>query len=224
VELEVVFEYEIGHINVQLPPDGEEAGEYDLLQKLPPSEPPKQNAMVDEVDRKAAENDEGTLTAWHNDSYPWVCVCMLSDPTGMVGGETALRKGDGSILKVRGPQIGSAVMMQGGLINHVALKALGAGERITMVTSFRPKDPKAYDSSNLGNVKKVSDHDKLFYQWSSYRAGVLAKRTEVFQASLMGLNAKEIQMKTLEWAEEQIEYLKITARELTDEGEKGNYN
>ena len=29
---------------------------------------------------------------------------MLSDCTGMVGGETALRTGDGEIVKVRGPQ------------------------------------------------------------------------------------------------------------------------
>lgn len=222
VELEVVFDYEIGHINVQLPPGADP--ENDILGNIPTAEPPKQVAQVNEEDRKAAEKDEGTLTAWHNDSYPWVCVCMLSDPTGMVGGETALRKGDGSILKVRGPQIGSAVMMQGGLINHVALKAMGAGERITMVTSFRPKDPNAYDGSNLGNVKKVSDHDKLFEQWSSYRAGVLAKRSEDFKNSLAGLSAAEIQKATKEWADKQIEYIQTTVRELTDEGHKGNYN
>jgi hypothetical protein len=223
VELEVVFDYEIGHINVQLP-SAEDGSDFDLLKQLPPAEPPKQNIQVDEKDREAAKNDIGTITAWHNDSYPWVCVCMLSDPTGMVGGETALRRGDGNILKVRGPEVGSAVMMQGGLINHVALKAMGTGERITMVTSFRPKDPKAYDNSNLGNVKRVSNHDKLYQQWSTYRAGVLAKRAEAFKESLVGLNAKEIQEKTSQWAEEQIEYLTVTARELTDQGAKGNYN
>ncbi|KAH8807844.1 hypothetical protein F5884DRAFT_821401 [Xylogone sp. PMI_703] len=222
VELEVVFDYEIGHINVQLPPGDDNKD--DILGNIPPAEPPKQIAQVSEDDRKFAEKDEGTLTAWHNDSYPWVCVCMLSDPTGMVGGETALRRGDGSILKVRGPQIGSAVMMQGGLINHVALKAMGAGERITMVTSFRPKDPKAYDGSNLGNVKKVSDHSRLFEQWTSYRAGVLAKRADAFKDSLTGLSAEEIHKITKAWADEQIEYIKTTVRELTDEGHKGNYN
>jgi hypothetical protein len=223
VELEVVFDYEIGHINVQLP-SAEEGADFDILKQLPPAVPPKQNIQVDDEAREAAKNDMGTITAWHNDSYPWVCVCMLSDPTGMVGGETALRKGDGSILKVRGPEVGSAVMMQGGLINHVALKAMGTGERITMVTSFRPKDPKAYDNSNLGNVKRVSDHNKLYYQWASYRAGVLAKRSEAFKESLVGLNAAEIEKKTSEWAKEQIEYLTVTARELTDQGAKGNYN
>ncbi|KUJ11369.1 uncharacterized protein LY89DRAFT_689231 [Mollisia scopiformis] len=220
VELEVVFDYEIGHINVQLPQGVDK--DQDVV--LPPAMPPKQDLKVSEEDRRASEKDEGNITAWHNDSYPWVCVCMLSDSTGMVGGETALRTGDGKLLKVRGPGMGYAVMMQGGLINHVALKALGGGERITMVTSFRPKDPNAYDNSNLGNVKKVSDHAALFGQWSAYRAENLAKRALAFKDSLVGLSAEDISRVTNEWAEEQIAYLKVTAKELTDEGAKGNYN
>lgn len=222
VELEVVFDYEIGHINVQLPKvEGEEGN--DILERLPPAIPPKQDIVVDERAKEAATTDEGHLTAWHNDSYPWVCVVMLSDPTGMVGGETALRKGDGCLLKVRGPEVGSAVMMQGGLINHVALKALGNGERITMVTSFRPRNALAYDSSNLGNVKQVSNHDVLFKQWATYRAENIAKRALMFQESLIGLDAEGIKRVTKEWTEEQIEYLKVTSMELTDQGCKGNY-
>lgn len=41
--------------------------------------------------------------AWHYDSFPFVCVTMLSDCTGMVGGETAMRTPNGKIMKVRGP-------------------------------------------------------------------------------------------------------------------------
>jgi hypothetical protein len=225
VELEVVFDYEIGHINVQLPPGNDDGTDETALKNIPPAIPPKQIIQVGEEERREAEKDVGTLTAWHNDSYPWVCVCMLSDPTGMVGGETALRKGDGGIMKIRGQQqLGTAVMMQGGLINHVALKAMGAGERITAVTSFRPKNPAAFDLSNLGNVKKVSDHDQLFRQWTSYRLEVMAKRSEAFKESLVGLNAEQIHKATKEWADDQIEYLKTTVREMTDEGCKGNYN
>lgn len=129
------------------------------------------------------------------------------------------------ILKVQGHQaVGSAIMMQGGLINHVALKALGAGERITMVTSFRPKNPDAYDGSNLGNVKKVSDHDRLYEQWTRYRVEVLEKRAESFKSSFSGLNADEIHGAAKKWADEQIEYLQHTVREMTDGGCKGNYN
>ncbi|KAF2095791.1 hypothetical protein NA57DRAFT_78571 [Rhizodiscina lignyota] len=225
-ELDVVFDYEIGHINVQLPP-GQAETEEDIDRLLPPIEPVRQSATVDDAEaERAAKEGIANVTAWHNDSYPWVCVVMLSDPTGMKGGETALRKGDGSILKVRGPQCGYAVMMQGGLINHVALKALGEGERITMVTSFRPRDPYERDNSNLGNVKAVSDHGKLYTQWAVYRAEVMAKRAALFAEKLKESKktADEVEKELGEWVKEQIKYLEHSARELTTDGEKGNYN
>ena len=44
--------------------------------------------------------DDGTsAVAWHYDSFPFVCVTMLSDCTGMVGGETALRTPNGDIMR-----------------------------------------------------------------------------------------------------------------------------
>lgn len=49
--------------------------------------------------------DEESAFAWHRDSYPFVCVTMLSDCTGMVGGETAMRMGNGEVMKVRGPSM-----------------------------------------------------------------------------------------------------------------------
>lgn len=51
-----------------------------------------------------SEEDEEAIVGWHRDSYPFVCVLMMSDTTGMIGGETALRTGTGEIKKVRGPQ------------------------------------------------------------------------------------------------------------------------
>jgi hypothetical protein len=225
-ELEVVFDYEIGHINVQLPP-GKAKSDADIANLLPPAIPPKQSVDVDSTAaEEAAKGDIQNVTSWHNDSYPWVCVVMLSDPTGMKGGETALRKGDGSLLKVRGPSMGSAVMMQGGLINHVALKALGDGERITMVTSFRPKDPHMPDNSNLGNVRKVSEQGALYSQWSVYRAEVLAKRAQLFAEKLKKttMSGEEVEQVMGKWALEQIKYLEFSANEITGSGSMGNYD
>jgi len=34
------------------------------------------------------------------DSYPYVCVLMLSETEGMVGGETYIKKGNGEAQKV----------------------------------------------------------------------------------------------------------------------------
>lgn len=233
VDLQVVMDYEIGHTCVQLPPGMDEGidavgtvvgTDAFPLKYIPPAEPPKQIACVTEQEREEAERDGAVLTRWHSDSYPWVCVVMLSDPTGMVGGETALQKGDGEVLKVKGHEkVGSAVMMQGGLITHVALKAMGMNERITMITSFRPKDPCKWDGSNLRNVKYVSNHDKLFEEWTRYRVEVLEKRAEAFKKSLVGLKAKEIHAKAKQWADEQNAYLDTTVTEMTDEGMKGDY-
>lgn len=56
-----------------------------------------------------AEDDDLPAFAWHRDSYPFVCVTMLSDCTGMVGGETALKTASGEIMKVRGPAMVSYI-------------------------------------------------------------------------------------------------------------------
>lgn len=49
------------------------------------------------------DDDEKPVVGWHTDSYPFVCVTMLSDCTNMIGGETALRTANNEVLKVRGP-------------------------------------------------------------------------------------------------------------------------
>lgn len=76
------MDYEIGHINLSVPA------------------PKKLNANGEEV---APKEDDDAIVGWHRDSYPFVCVLMMSDTTGMVGGETALKTADGAIKKVRGP-------------------------------------------------------------------------------------------------------------------------
>jgi hypothetical protein len=56
--------------------------------------------------KKTAEiQDDIPVTKWHTDSYPFVCVLMMSDASNMVGGETALKSSSGEIMKVRGPQM-----------------------------------------------------------------------------------------------------------------------
>ena len=82
VELVPVMDYEIGHINMSVPGVRKEYDHSILM----------------------SEDDEDAIVGWHRDSYPFVCVLMMSDTTGMVGGETALRTGFGDIKKVRGPQ------------------------------------------------------------------------------------------------------------------------
>ena len=74
------MDYEIGHINISVPDSKSNA------EQLP-----------------GDEDDRDPVVGWHRDSYPFVCVLMMSDTTDMIGGETALRTGTGAIKKVRGP-------------------------------------------------------------------------------------------------------------------------
>ncbi|OAP59152.1 hypothetical protein AYL99_06450 [Fonsecaea erecta] len=220
VDLDVVFDYEIAHINVQV--DALEDG-MPLDAALPPAMPPNQapSTPLPVIDQSEELSSVGR---WHTDSYPWVCVCMLSDPSNMIGGETGLRKGDGTIAKIRGPQVGWAVMMQGGCIEHIALRAIGTGERVTMVTSFRPRDPSLKDVSNLGNVKKSSRHDQLFKQWSTYRLDVLEKRARLLRERIEkgDFSGEEIAKLVAQWNEEQIPYMKHTAVEMVGPGNEGS--
>ncbi|KUJ22391.1 uncharacterized protein LY89DRAFT_606913 [Mollisia scopiformis] len=140
VELVPVMDYEIGHINLSVP------------------------GMIQNQGM-----EEDALVGWHRDSYPFVCVLMMSDTTNMVGGETALRTGTGEIKKVRGPSKGCAVVLQGRYIDHQALKAFGGQERVTMVTSFRPRSPRIRDDTVLNTVRPISNLSDLYGQAVEYQ-------------------------------------------------------
>lgn len=91
IDLIPAMDWEIGNVNVSVQ-----------------TEEQKNRALAEAAQKEAdgtANDDDKPIVDWHTDSYPFVCVTMLSDCTDMIGGETALRKADGSIMKVRGPQV-----------------------------------------------------------------------------------------------------------------------
>ncbi|KAI8266671.1 hypothetical protein K4K58_009370 [Colletotrichum sp. SAR11_239] len=154
VDLIPNIQYEVGNINISI-----------------------QKAASDE-DKAAAKNGDNTsVTKWHYDAFPFVCVVMMSDATNMLGGETALKTGTGEVLKVRGPQMGRYV-------EHQALAAIGGAERITMITSFRPRDPCVKDDSVLTSIRPISELSELYYQWAKYRAEVVRARLDAMLNTL----------------------------------------
>jgi hypothetical protein len=135
------------------------------------------NISINDQDAQVVTfGDETSAVAWHYDSFPFVCVTMVSDCTGMLGGETAIKLPNGHVQKVRGPSMGTAVVMQGRYIYHQALKAFGGRERIAMVTSFRPKSPFVRDETVLTGVRGISDLDQLYPQYTQYRLAILEER------------------------------------------------
>jgi hypothetical protein len=83
IDLVPVMDWEISHINISVKSEEQARAEVEGM----------------------AEDDMKPIVDWHTDSYPFVCVTMLSDCTTMIGGETALRKADRSIVKIRGPHM-----------------------------------------------------------------------------------------------------------------------
>ena len=93
IDLVPSMDLEIGHINISIKSEEKKNEELAALQQ--------QDKNLGEAGKPVVD--------WHTDSYPFVCVLMLSDASTMIGGETALRTGSGEILKVRGPQMVSEV-------------------------------------------------------------------------------------------------------------------
>ncbi|RSL62900.1 hypothetical protein CEP54_005538 [Fusarium duplospermum] len=150
VEVVPAFDFDIANINISVSDD--------------------KNAEISIGENKlrdGSDNDNLSSVAWHYDSFPFVCVVMMSDCTGMVGGETAVRKPNGEVIK-------SADLAR--YIEHQALKALGGRERITMVTSLRPKSPFIRDESVLTGVRGISNLDELYHQYTEYRLEILEER------------------------------------------------
>ncbi|KAI0160231.1 hypothetical protein GGR57DRAFT_499644 [Xylariaceae sp. FL1272] len=169
IDLVPALDIDIAHINLSVKSEEEKREELEAVKE-------RANHEADEGIAGCPWEDDKPIVGWHTDSYPFVCVTMLSDCAEMVGGETALRTGTGDIIKVRGPQMGCAVVLQGRYIEHQALRTLGGTERITMVTSFRPRDPSARDDTVLTTVRPISNVTELYNQFSEYRFEILEER------------------------------------------------
>ncbi|KAK5941771.1 hypothetical protein PMZ80_005722 [Knufia obscura] len=169
---------------------------------------------------KPKEEEEMSAFGWHYDSVPFVCVTMLSDCTNMVGGETMIRTGRGEHMKMRGPTMGTAVIMQGRYIEHQALKAIGGGkERISMVTSLRPRSCLAKDEVVLTGVRGISYVPELYFQYAEYRLQALKERVRHQLRVLRRRHDARRDFDTLEarvWLEEQRGYIDAMLAELVE--------
>jgi hypothetical protein len=96
VELVPQMDFEIAHMNVSVQTEEEKQAALAALTE-------KASRDADEGVSGCPWEDDRPIVDWHTDSYPFVCVLMLSDCTNMIGGETALRCGNGETMRVRGP-------------------------------------------------------------------------------------------------------------------------
>lgn len=105
-------------------------------------------------------------------------------------------------------------------------------ERVTIVTSFRPKDPLLPDESTNMNIRNKSHLTELYYQWTTYRLDVMAQRASIAAEALREKYRKNVaesdpegkaglcrvETVSLEemqrWSDEMIDYIKKTLYEM----------
>lgn len=171
VELEVVLDYEIASVNVSM------------------KDKAQAEAELEENDKKGS-SEVDAVVGWHYDSYPFVCVLMLSDTSTMIGGETSLKMGKGmedNIACVPGPTQGSAAVLQGRFVEHMAPNPIGATERITMVTSYRAKQASIPDKSVLYTVKPEINYGSRYTDF--YKDWIKSRTTQMIK-NLNHINEK----------------------------------
>ncbi|KAI1827961.1 hypothetical protein F4861DRAFT_235464 [Xylaria intraflava] len=212
IELVPGMDLEIAHINISVKSEEEKREELRAF-----AERAKYEASGGNV---GGIGEDKPIVGWHTDSYPFVCVTMLSDCTDMIGGETALRTGNGDIMKVRGPQMGFATILQGRYIEHQALQTLGTTERITMVTSFRPRNPLVRDDTVLTTVRPISNINDLYNQFTEYRLEMLEARIRLQLKEIHDMSAagRRVPTKKLKrFFEEQEKFLAHMNEEIVDD-------
>ncbi|KIW26288.1 uncharacterized protein PV07_09394 [Cladophialophora immunda] len=212
VELVPAMDLEIAHINIS-------RNTTEQIEAVKQALEEKSHREADEGVSGCPYEDDQPIVDWHTDSYPFVCVTMLSDCTNMIGGETALRTGTGEIMKVRGPAMGNAIVLQGRYIEHQALRALGTAERISMVTSFRPKSAFIKDDTVLTTVRPISDLRELYSQYAEYRFEMLEERVRAHLKEIRdGKRARRFDTQaTKAFIREQRSFLDSMLRELVDD-------
>ena len=105
-------------------------------------------------------------------------------------------------------------------------------ERVTIVTSFRPKNPVLVDESTNMNIRNKSHLTELYYQWSTYRLDVISQRARIAAETLKERYEKAVQESDPEgkkglcrvetvsqeemqkWADDMIKYIQQTLYEM----------
>lgn len=112
------------------------------------------------------------------------------------------------------------MILQGRYITHQALRALGARERITSVTSFRPRSSLIKDNSVLKTVRPISNLSELYYDYVTYRLEILEDRLREKRKIIMASRKGQKKFNTLAYKafiKESMAFLKDTDAEVVED-------
>jgi hypothetical protein len=117
-------------------------------------------------------------------------------------------------VKVEGPQLGHAVMLQGGEVCHLAARAKGVKERISTITSYRSTMPNVYDSSYITNVRPYADTSSLYPEWTQYRLRKLRDELTYYLDKTEKEDPVQERKDIQNLIHQQIDYLQRTSRQM----------
>ncbi|GMG53609.1 unnamed protein product [Aspergillus oryzae var. brunneus] len=93
--------------------------------------------------------------------------------------------------------------------------------RITTITSYCAAIPGLYDDSYISNVRPYCNLPELYTEWSNYRLEEMKQEIENIQATIIQHVSRDRDSFPLDevyhFAEQQISYLKRTARQMVDQ-------
>ncbi|KAH0030048.1 hypothetical protein KCU78_g3175, partial [Aureobasidium melanogenum] len=203
-----IFKIEEGFVSVQT----KSSQDIEEMKKEVSIEPDHRLVELSEEERNADPLKFGSIIPWHFDSYPYACIIMLSHTDGMVGGETFIKCGDGTVTKVEGPKYGCAYIIQGGILEHLASRGKGVKERIASVVSFRANVEGFYDISFTTNTRPMTNTPDLHREWAEYRLNVMKKEIE---ATLEKVKNDQISTEDFHvFAKRQVNYMQQTYRQM----------
>jgi hypothetical protein len=110
--------------------------------------------------------------------------------------------------------------MQGRYIEHRALRAFGTNERITSVTSFRPRDSAVKDDTVLTTVRGISHLKELYQQYTEYRFEMLQDRLQDMGRKMRDRTRANREYDTVavkQFIRQQIDFLSAMDREIIDD-------
>ena len=124
------------------------------------------------------------------------------------------------------------MLLQGRYVTHTAAPVTNMPERVTIVTSFRPKNPLLVDDTTNANIRNKSHLTELYYQWTTYRLDVISQRARIAAEALREKYAKNVEESDPErkpgscrvetvnteevqkWSNEMIKYIQDTMYEM----------
>ncbi|KAF2182603.1 hypothetical protein K469DRAFT_226542 [Zopfia rhizophila CBS 207.26] len=140
---------------------------------------PVMDLEISHVNRTAPKDTTSRPTVhWHTDSYPFVVVLSLSEKGDMEGGETLLKERSGAVREMEILSMGQCYLLQGRHLEHMVRQFAGSNERITAVTSFRPRSIFLKDETVLTRALPISNSSRLYTEYVRYRFDIAVELME----------------------------------------------